>query len=90
MADEGAYDHALALYDYFASADQPAQVRVRSGKLHKVLHLKRPHWTRSWTANCAAPTAPRPSWQARNSRDTASPVGLPTGQPSETTSSPTP
>jgi Family of unknown function (DUF6308) len=40
MVAGGAYDDALALYDHFAAA---TPVRVRGGKLHKVLHLKRPH-----------------------------------------------
>jgi len=87
MVAGGAYDDALALYDYFAAA---APVRVRGGKLHKVLHLKRPTCTRSWTANFAAPIAPRPRVQALNSRDTAGPAGVPTGRPSKKTSSSTP
>jgi Family of unknown function (DUF6308) len=40
MVDGGAYDDALTLYNYFAAA---APVQVGSSKLHKVLHLKRPH-----------------------------------------------
>jgi hypothetical protein len=40
MVVGGAYDDALALYNHFADA---APVQVRGGKIHKLLHLKRPH-----------------------------------------------
>lgn len=37
------YDAAYALYAHFLDADKPAGIDVSVAKVHKVLHLKRPH-----------------------------------------------